>query len=88
MFHEDGVTRETLTATINQALESTESEYRHGWTGMMQHKDVEATVTMETPDDVDVESTKQLRERGIVLTPMKMKALIESGEYELRPSSR
>lgn len=88
MLREDGATRETLSATVEQALESAEGEYRHGWPGMMQHKDVEATVKIETPDDVDVESAKQRHERGIALTPMEMKALVESGEYELCPSSR
>lgn len=88
MLREDGVTRETLSATVEQALESAEGEFRHGWPGLMQHKDVEATVSIETPDDVDVESVKQRLERGIELTPMEMKALVRSGEYELRPSSR
>ena len=84
MLREDGATRETLSTTVEQALESAEGEYRHGWPGVMQHKDVEATVTIETPDDVDVESAKQRHERGIALTPMEMKALVESGEYELQ----
>lgn len=86
MLREDGATRETLSATVEQALESAEGEYRHGWPGMMQHKDVEATVTIETPEDVDVESAKQRHQRGIALTPIEMKALVESGEYEIRPT--
>lgn len=69
---------------MEQALESAESEYRHGWPGMMQHKDVDTTVTIQTPDDVDVESAKQRLERGIALTPMELKTLVESGEYKLK----
>lgn len=86
MLREDGATRETLSATVEQALESAEGEYRHGWPGWMQHKDVEITVKIETPDDVDAESAKQRHERGIALTPMELKALVESGEYELEPT--
>jgi len=84
MLREDGATRESLSATVEEALESAEGEYRHGWPGLMKHNDVDATVTIETPDDVDVESAKRRHEREIALTPMEMKALVVSGEYEIR----
>jgi hypothetical protein len=55
---------------------------------MVQHKGGEATVTLETPDDADGESVKQRCERETVLTPMEMRGLVESGEYDRRPCRR
>lgn len=85
---EAGLSCDELARSVTASIEAAEGEYRHGRHGQMQHKDAEATVTIETTDDVDVESAKQRLERGVELTPMEMKALVESGEYELRPSSR
>jgi|GEM_PF-4028956 len=85
LLREDGTTREDLSTTVEAALESAEGKYRHGWPAMTQHRDVEVEVTIEIPDDVDVESAKQRLERGAALTSMEMKSLVASGEYELRP---
>ena len=85
---EAGLSCDELALSVAASIEAAEGEYRHGRHGQMQNKDVKATVTVETLDDVDVESAKQRHERGVELTPIEMKALVESGEYELRPSSR
>lgn len=48
--------------------------------------DMPATGEVETVDDVDTAAAQQQLTDGEDLSPLELKALVESGEYELRPT--
>lgn len=90
MLREDGATREEVCSLIAVALEHAEGKHHHsspiGW----RHNDVAATVEVKTVDvidtenDVDTEDARQWFGDGEDLSPLELKALVESGEYELQ----
>ncbi|MBV0924534.1 hypothetical protein KTS45_10020 [Halomicroarcula limicola] len=83
---EAGLSCDELERSVTASIEAAEGEFRHGKRGRMQHNDVAATFSVETVDNVNVESAKQRFERGVALAPIELKALVESGEYEIRPT--
>lgn len=82
-LREDGATREDVCSLIAVALETAEGKHQHsspiGW----RHKDVTATVEVETVDDVDTAAARQRFADGEDLSALELKALADSDEVEV-----
>lgn len=79
---ETSFARSNITNSLENALEAAEREY-HGFSSDDRHN-VEASIDIETTKEVDIEKAKRRFSRGQEMRPIELKALVESGEADIK----
>ena len=85
-LRENGIPRDMILSSFEYAIKAAEGEFRHGSPEGVQEEDVDVSIEVTTPEDVDIEKAKRRLKAGSPLTPMQMKALETEGHAELVPT--